>query len=693
VVGVALTMRHGSRSLGPASAVAWVALLVLALAPAAAAARRSVERHGSPPHAAATKRKPHKQRKAVKCTGTRVRVKLRGRLRCQALKVALPTPRRADLPLVIMQSALATDYTGARDRRHHRRPPSAAKLFRRVGPRAYRLMRRALPRASALLHRAGAARAGAHAANTGCVDSPTPPPGKDSGSFSDKSGDLSLNVKVTLDEIEATIESKHKRIDMRFDLCELQKSIPLPACPSSRGVLDARTNVDATITISLLEDGKTTESFTTHMGGSTELHGQVADDAQLDFVELRDTLEIKDSTPARGLLIGATRVSGFFKRHARVDMRSRPERYRPEDEGTILDASLGGIAGLLVGNQFRANATRRLKQTADKIFADTVARAIQAYRERETKWNEAGTCVDTRFDPASGTLRLRQGATGSFTARLVSKADGGTPAGDWRLTAPVDATFSPDAAKAEQPSFHYAVLAQGRGLKVGATLRATSKAGVGQGTWVQDTEEEQGHFYRVLAASYDDKSSGTVAGEPSSGGCGLVGIATSSDQHGRVQILAPPFDPETQLSQASDGTLLGTIAADGPGTLTGTVHGCDESSGFGRCTESFALDLAAYGPSFDVKLPPQGAAQLTWPLLPLSAPGGVGSCIVGSLIAFGAPLTATTTAPRSVFEDGKPHTLTVSATRGGSGGTGVQVSGLVTMSMTIQRVRENGAPL
>jgi hypothetical protein len=680
------------RSLSIAPTMACVALLVLAVAASGAEAAG----RAAPPQGAAAKKKHKpkpKKRKAVKCTGSRVRVKVRGRLKCQALNAALPAPRQADLPLVMMKAALATDFAGARDRRHHRRPPSAAKLFRRVGPRAYGLMRRALPRAAGLLHRAGAARAGAHAATTGCVVTPTPLPGKDSGSFSEKSGDLSLAVKVSLDSLEATIASKDKQIDMQFDLCALKRSIQLPACPSSQGVIDARTVVNATITISLLEDGKTTQSLTTHLDGTTEMHGQVADDAQLDFVELRDTLEIKDSTPARGLLIGASHVSGFFKRHAHVDMRSRPERYQPEDQGTILDASLGGIAGLLVGDQFRANATRRLKQTADKIFADTVARAIEAYRERETKWNEPGTCVDTTFDPASGTLRLRQGATGSFTSRLVSKADGGTPVGDWRLTAPVDATFSPNSAKTEQPPFHYIVLAQGRGIKVSATLRATSKAGVGQGTWVQDTEEEQGHFYRVLSAGYDDNSSGTVAGTPSSGGCGLYGIATSSDQHSQVSITAPPFDPETQLSQLADGTLLGTIAAEGPGTVTGNVHGCDETNGFEPCTDSFSMDLTAYGPSIELKLPPQGDAQLTWPLLPLTAPGGVGGCIVGSLIAFSAPVTATSTAPRSVFEDGKPHTLTVSATRSGSGGTGVHVSGLVTMTMTIQRVREDGSPL
>jgi hypothetical protein len=665
------------------SAVICVALLLSAVAPAAAAGRDGQR-------AVVAKKK---KRKAVKCTGSRVRVKLRGRLRCQALRVALPAPRQADPRLVMLQSALATDFAGARDRRHHRRPPSAAKLFRRVGPRAFRVMRRALPRAVGLLDRAGAARVGARAATTGCVDTPTPLPGEDSRSFSEKSGDLSLTVKVGIDSLEASIANKAKRVDLAFDLCDVRKSITLPACPSSDGVIDARVSTKATITIALLEHGKTAQSITTSLDGSTELHGQVADDAQLDFIELRDVLNIKDTTPSRGLLIGASSVTGFFKRHAHVDMRSRPERYQPEDQGTILDASLGGIAGLLVGSEFRANATRRLKQTADKLFANTVADAIKEYRERETQWNNPGTCVDTKFDPASGTLRLREGASGNFTARLISKQDGGTPVGDWRLTAPVDATFSPVSAKEAQPSYHYTVLAAGSGIKVGATLRATSKGGVGQGTWVQDTEGDEGHYYRVLSGDYDDKSSGTVAGVPTSGGCGVYGIATSSDEHSQVHLLAPPFDPETQLSDAGDGTLIGTIAAEGPGTITGTVHGCDETNGFTPCTQSFSLALAAYGPSFDVKLPRTGDAQLTWPLLPLSAPGGAEGCLVGSLIAFGAPLSAKSTAPRSVFEDGKPHTLSVSLVRGGPGGPGVAVNGTVTMTLTIQRVRADGSPI
>ena len=413
---------------------------------------------------------------AAACPAGKVSVKLGKKTSCQPLAAALPTPAKADARLTLLRSAVAFSWKGARDRRGHR-SPTMAKLFRRVSPKARKLLTRNLPRAVRLVPVRATRQAG------GCGTSPAT-------TFTEKGkGDLSLSVSVTTSSIEATVENKDKRLDMSFDLCRMTQSIDVPSCPTTDGKLDARSTFKGTVTTSLLEDGRVKQKVSAALDGFTEFKGQTADDAKLDRLDIVDVMEIKISSPG-GIFIGDSRVSGFFKRRASVSMRATPPAYTPVDDGTILDASLGGIAGLLVGNEFRRNSTRQLKQAADKMFADVVARAIERYREKETAWQTPETCVETTFDPVSRSVTLRRDQTGSFKAKLKARSDGGAPSGKWTLAGQSNATVSPSTATGNEPSFDYRVLDAGTGKFVTAVVGSTSKAGVGRQTWTQETEAE-----------------------------------------------------------------------------------------------------------------------------------------------------------------------------------------------------------
>ena len=636
-----------------------------------------------------------KAKKPRKCKRGQVRVKVLKRVRCQPLKAALPRPRAVDQRLVMLKSALGWDWSRARDRRG-RRAPSTQKLFGRVGPGAYRATQRVLPRALRLLDRVSGSRVRAAAAP--CGTGPKPP-GKDIGSFSERGPNgLSLEVKVGIDSLEATVEGKDRRIDMAFDLCKVAQSIEVPQCPTSQGVVEARSVTQARIAITLLEDGKALQTVATAIEGRTDVRGEVADDAKLDTIVVDDVLELKLSSPG-GLFIGDAHVNGWFKRHARVDMRSRPERYQPEDTATILSASLGGIAGLLVGDQFRQNATRQLKQSADQMFADTIARAIAKYRERETDWNNPNACVDVRLNPGSGTLRLRQGANGSFTAKLSSKRDGGSPSGDWRLSEQRAASFSPTSARAEEPSFAYVGTRAGGGIKVSAKLRATSKGGVGEATWVQDTEEdEEALYFKVLAASYREDLLGQE-NDPQSG-CGLSGVQTSFSETNTVSLGEQPFNPVNRLDVGPDGSAQGQISAIGAGTASGTFNGCDigQAPPWPPCTQPIDGEMFG-GPALFVSIPAESTtATVSWPMpnLGITFPNeGTPTCVGGPFRTAGDPNPLPTeTYPASIFRDATaPTTLTFHRFREGNAAAHVHISSTVDFSITFQRVRADGSPL
>jgi hypothetical protein len=164
-----------------------------------------------------------------------------------------------------------------------------------------------------------------------------------------------------------------------------------------------------------------------------------------------------------------------------------------------------------VGGSALGKAGNDIAADLDRTFAALVDRELGNVRSREAGWNEANACVDVQFNPASLTLKLHRGGHGSVSAQAVAKEGGGASEGLWTRTGQQNATFGPDQADGAAPSFSYDVTNAGKDVVVTLGVRVTSKAGVGEGTWQQETDDLA--LYR-----------GTVTGTYSvSGGCGGPG--------------------------------------------------------------------------------------------------------------------------------------------------------------------------
>ena len=430
-------------------------------------------------------------KKKRKCKSGRVPVRVLKRTRCKKPRAALPRPRAADMSLLLFREALNLDLGGVRDRRG-RRAPTMKKLFRRLGPRAYGFMQRELPRALAAVDRAAAASRSAGAADTKFTCKNLPSLGWAGFSESGPNG-LRVELQTNGRDLEVSLEAdkggQHFRLQFMLDGCDISDPTPLPDCPTADGRLRGRSKLKAIIKVALLEDGQFVHKYRIDLDGDTTVEATVGDDAKLDHLTIDDHQRTDEYAPAlvQGLF-GPMSVHGKAHHSARMNLRTGA--YEPGQSKVEVDATLGGLVGVFLGGRFREGAANRVKQESDKLFAATLARAIEQLRERETAWQEPNRCAELQFSPASNTLKLAKDAAGDFSGQVVAKRDGGAAKGRWTRTGQQNATVTPDTAQGEGPSFHYTVTNAGSGVKVTAAFRATSPAGVASGTWTQDTEGE-----------------------------------------------------------------------------------------------------------------------------------------------------------------------------------------------------------
>ena len=430
----------------------------------------------------------HTAKKKRKCKAGRIPVTVLKRTRCKRPRAALPRPRAADMRLLMFREALDLNPGRVRDRRG-RPAPSVKSLLRRLGPRAFRFTQRQLPRALAASDRAAAASRSAGSA-AACKNVP----GLGWGGFSE-SGPNGLRLELTTNgkdlelALEANKDGQRFRIEFLLDGCDLTDPVPMADCPTAAGRLRQRTKVKATIKVALFEDGRFVHAYTLNVDGDTTVQAKVGDDAKLDHLTIEDDQRTDEFAPAlvRGIF-GPMSVHARARHTARMNLRTGA--YEPGLSHVEVDATLGGLIGIFLEGRFRAGAANRIKQQSDKLFAASLARAIEQLRERERAWQEPNKCAEFQFSPASGSLTLAKDASGNFTSQVIAKQGGGAASGRWTRTSQQNATVTPETARGENPSFHYTVTNAGPGVKVSAGFRATSTAGVASGSWVQDTEGE-----------------------------------------------------------------------------------------------------------------------------------------------------------------------------------------------------------
>jgi hypothetical protein len=216
----------------------------------------------------------------------------------------------------------------------------------------------------------------------------------------------------------------------------------------------------------------------------TKLDGWNEVDAKLDRLDIEDVETSNFSLGGEQRAHPPISIRTRITRKTSVDMRSGA--YDPGRSQVDVTINTEGLSGP-DRSDAESEAERRAQTDADRQFRTVIEKAISGYKRREGDWQSPGKCAELRFSPSSNTLTLRGGASGSFTATAIAKADGSPSELDAQLTSMEHAQFSPTRAGGQRAQFGYSNVASGTppGAKVRAKVRATSKAGVAEDTWEQ----------------------------------------------------------------------------------------------------------------------------------------------------------------------------------------------------------------
>ena len=255
---------------------------------------------------------------------------------------------------------------------------------------------------------------------------------------------------------------------MRYDSGELScLAYKLPPCPNGDGSLGAyglKGKVGFSLTVSRGGSVVKRESYGKTI--TVETRGQVAEDAKLDYVDVKYS---QTTTIDRD----GVHLTQYGNRTQRINMRTGG--YDPGESVSFGSASGFGEFANVAGEEADA-----------KDFGAFVSQTKSAYRERENAWQTPNQCAKLKFTPGSGTLSLVAGQQGSFSAEVDADADGTRAAkASWTLSGQQNATFTPTSSKDAQPSFSYEVSGSPGGETVSVVAKATSSAGVAQDAWSQ----------------------------------------------------------------------------------------------------------------------------------------------------------------------------------------------------------------
>ncbi len=496
---------------------------------------------------------------------------------CRSLRAALPAPRDGDARLLLAAAAL-DDLEGLRDRRG-RRAPSLKKLFRKVGPRAYRTVQRAIPQGFARMDRlastpARAARSPGFASQAPACAGSSGPTRKDN--YSSSAGGQKMTATVTLGAVatlDLSVEGGEHRISVSVTTDDCSR-FDAPRCPTAAGVVDATDGSTFKVSLSVERGDTVLMSRSVDFSGRTRMHAEVGIDAKLDFIDIDDTQTANIELGGAKQQFGPVNLIYTGIHHARVDMPGGS--YVPDL--SAVDISLTA-RGLTVGRSALGQVGNDIAAELDRSFATLVGREIANFRNLENGWNKPNECVDLKFSPASRTLKLSRGQRGSMSVQAIAKQGGGAAHGSWTRTAQQNGSFSPDKVEGPSAGFSYEVTNAGKGIVVSTAVRVTSRAGVGEGSWEQQTED---------APLYRGTLTGTRGETYVPGNCGGGWQFTYSARLAASTAFDEPFPIFDPGGSGPEGG--GAQGYDETGNGTYTVEPCDGRSG---CSTNLSLDPAS----------------------------------------------------------------------------------------------------
>jgi hypothetical protein len=534
-----------------------------------------------------------KKPKRVKCRKSQVAIKVNRRtVACRSRRAALPLPKPGDSRLLYARFALADNLAGLRDRRG-RRPRSLKKLFRKANPHAWAAVQSGLRRGLGRLDKMAAARPALARISDGPRLLARRNPECSRGDLPTQSEAFASNAhgeKVTVamsagreQVLELGLESDEFEIHLRLTDGSECHRFDAPTCPTAAGVVDATDSSLLRFAISVAKHGEVLVNKSVSFAGNTTMHAEVGEDAKLAFIDIDDSqtanIDLGDRRQSFGPV--SLNYTGLHRTRVRLPGRTYDSSHSAVDIAFT-------ERGMTFGKSQLGRDTATIARSLDQKFAELVANEIANFEKLEAGWNEPNKCVRVEFNPVSMTRTLHRGEHGTFSAQAVALEGGGASPGHWLGTPPENASVT-EKAEGANPQLSYDVTNAGKDIFVKAGYRVTSKAGVGEATWTQPTEDAP--RYR-----------GTVSGtrrfqEP--GDCGRAWhwsysarLATllGTDQPFAILELDPGSGIEGGTAQAYDETGSGSYTLDPCRSDPGCSTGLARDPGFGPGLVSFSVD-------------------------------------------------------------------------------------------------------
>jgi hypothetical protein len=401
------------------------------------------------------------------CKAPKVPVTVGKRTTCQSLAKAFPKPKSLDVRLFYLQRAFASN------------PAKAAGGTNRK--RAQKKLLKALPRVLAHIDRRQAKAGAAAFAADRAVASAACQAGV--GGPSAKVGGVTVSISGPNGAVLET-DSGNLTVKLRYGVCGSSR-FAVPECPTATGAVDASSSSSGEVVIEVWEgDRRLVSRSRTQFESKAKAKGKVGPDAKLQHIDLEYVHEV------------------FIVASGGVVERGRSERkVRIKMPGGTYDAAgaqakVSGDAGAVAKDGFEGVAKE----------------AIDGYRRTEPGWSSFDRkphCAELVSSPASGTLKLRKGNSGQLGLSAKAKTGGTASEARWTLLGAENAEFSPGSAEGASPSFSYKVTNAPQGGFIKVTVKFTSTAGVGEGSWTQPTE--QGSI-DTIAGTFDQRleQSGSV---------------------------------------------------------------------------------------------------------------------------------------------------------------------------------------
>jgi hypothetical protein len=496
----------------PMRRLRWVAVVVtIAIACGLGAAVASASPTGAAHASAAAnkkKRKPGK-RKPTPCKPGQAQLRIGKRTICvtHSLPTTSLTPRA-----VTVSTALNLGIGKTRDR-HGRRSPTLAKLLRRAGPHARASLEKAisigLTRGEDLaLGRAQGARAAvsrAFASSSECGSEgleqarkeleEAPQSQKEQAQREIKEAESGKSAKIGEAELSLGIENGATKLGIDIKAKGVSVSVSIRSCgegglkvdncPTAEGKVEGHGHAELEATFKISEGAKLLMAQGFKFSGETTVKAQTGDDGKLDYYDIKHVYSLVGSFGGSKAKFGPITVDTTYIGEAHIDMRSGGGTPPPAQVDVMMS-----MAGVDPAERIAAEikVAREAQAEADKEFSAEVEKTTKRLRAQEAVWLKPNECASLHFEPASESLKLKKGDSGTVKSRTEAKGGGAPPTATWTLSGEQNASFTPGGSEGNPLSTSYDVTNAGKGLIVSATFKATSKAGVAEGTWKQRSE-------------------------------------------------------------------------------------------------------------------------------------------------------------------------------------------------------------